>query len=150
MNTRKILEVLLMLLLVTPIFSQTEERKVIEIFTTAEQLPMYPGCYNPEWDHHQMDSCTKSNIAKYLSDFLEYPEQARKIKRTGTVVVQFVVNKKGILENFRIIKGLGYGCDEEAIRMVSMMNERIGPWSPGKQRGVPIEVLYTMPIQFKL
>ena len=150
MTIRLLLMTILFLFIVSYVAAQRTNNKVIEIFTTVEQMPMYPGCYELEMTHKQMDSCTRRNVDSYISKYLKYPDEAIAIKKTGTVVVQFIVNRSGKFENIRIVKSLGHGCDEEAIRLISIMNDKVGLWDPGKQRGVPTKVLYTMPIHFKL
>lgn len=75
----------------------------------------------------------------------DYPEKARKAGVEGRVIVQFIVNEKGYVENPRVIRGIGSGCDEEALRVV-----REARFRPGKQRGQPVRVQYSLPIVFKL
>lgn len=74
-----------------------------------------------------------------------YPEMARKAGIEGRVIVQFVVNEEGRVENPRVIRGIGGGCDEEALRVVKQARFR-----PGQQRGKPVRVQYSLPIVFKL
>jgi protein TonB len=64
----------------------------------------------------------------------------------GKVFVQFVIGKDGSISDVKVIKGIGAGCDEEAIRIV----QSSPAWNPGKQRGKPVKQRYTLPIQFKL
>ena len=68
----------------------------------------------------------------------------KRIQRT--VYVGFVVEKDGTLSDIKVLRGIGGGCDEEAIRMVEMMPK----WKPGKQRGKEVRVPFTMPVRFKL
>lgn len=82
---------------------------------------------------------------KFLSQELKYPKPAIKSATQGKVYVEFVVDKNGRPSNMRIIKGIGYGCDEEALRVISLTR-----WNAGKQRGVPVNVRMTLPIQFQL
>jgi len=62
------------------------------------------------------------------------------------VYVQFVVNKKGEIEDSEILRGIGYGCDKESLRVVRGMPK----WKPGKQRGKRVPVQFTLPIKFVL
>jgi len=64
----------------------------------------------------------------------------------GKVFVEFVINRDGTLVDVRVVRGIGAGCDEEAVRVV----QSSPPWKPGKQRGKPVRQKYTLPIQFKL
>jgi len=76
---------------------------------------------------------------------LKYPRQARQMNVEGKVVVQFVVSKAGEPSDFLILKSLGAGCDEEAIRVLSKTK-----WEPGRQRGKPVKVRMAMAINFRL
>lgn len=82
----------------------------------------------------------------YISDKMKYPSQARRIGVEGRVFVQFVINVDGSLTDIKVIKGIGAGCDEEAIRVL----QSAPPWKPGKQRGVPVRQRMVIPITFKL
>jgi protein TonB len=64
----------------------------------------------------------------------------------GRVFLQFVVNKDGSLTDIKVVKGIGAGCDEEAIRVLKSAPR----WSPGKQRGVPVRQRMVLPLTFKL
>ncbi|MCU0432917.1 MAG: energy transducer TonB [Bacteroidia bacterium] len=80
----------------------------------------------------------RAALEKFLADNTRYPEQAKKNNITGFVVVGFMVKEDGSLTDFRILKSLGYGCDEEAMRVAKLMPA----WNPGKQNGkvVPMEM----------
>lgn len=80
-----------------------------------------------------------------LKDNMKYPRQAQSRNVEGRVFVQFVVAKDGSLTNMHVLKGIGSGCDEEAMRVLKLTK-----WNPGKQRGVPVKVRMTQPIIFKM
>lgn len=80
-----------------------------------------------------------------LQKNIRYPEMARKAGIEGRVIVQFIVNEQGEVENPRVIRGIGGGCDEEALRAVSN-----ALFKPGRQRGNPVRVQYSLPVIFKL
>lgn len=83
---------------------------------------------------------------KYVSDNIRYPPQARRMGIEGRVFVEFVIGKDGSLSDVRAVKGIGGGCDEEAVRII----QSAPAWNPGKQRGKPVKQRYTLPIVFKL
>lgn len=83
---------------------------------------------------------------KYVGEKIKYPPQARRMGIEGRVFVEFVIAKDGTLTEVKAIKGIGAGCDEEAVRIV----QSAPPWNPGKQRGKPVKQRYTLPIIFKL
>lgn len=103
-----------------------------EVFTVTEQMPEYPG--------------GEEALMKYLSENIKYPEKAKEMKIEGKVFVSFVVQKDGKVADVVVLKGIGGGCDEEAVRVVSAMPN----WSPGYQKGKPVNVKYTLPISFVL
>lgn len=77
---------------------------------------------------------------------INYPSFAQKANVQGLVIVQFIINRKGEVENPKVIRGIGGGCDEEALRVVNNYAKFI----PGKQRGEPVNVQYSLPIRFIL
>ena len=79
-----------------------------------------------------------------LQKKVKYPEMARRAAIEGRVTIQFIVNEKGRVENPRVIRGIGGGCDEEALKAV--MTAR---FKPGMQRGRPVRVQYSLPIVFR-
>lgn len=83
---------------------------------------------------------------KFVGDNLDYPAQARRMGVEGKVFVQFVVDKDGSLTDVKAVKGIGAGCDEEAVEIVKSSPK----WKPGKQRGKAVRVRMIIPITFKL
>jgi len=108
------------------------EEKVDTIFDVVETQPNPPG--------------GMSGWNKYLSNNLKYPTQARRMGVEGTVIVVFVVNTDGSIQDVAVLRGIGGGCDEEAIKVVSEAPK----WEPGKQRGRPVRTRMRLPIRFKL
>ena len=83
---------------------------------------------------------------KFLQNNIQYPEKAREVGISGTIIVTFVVEKDGSLTDIRILRGIGGGCDEEAVRVIKLMPN----WNPGKQRGKAVRVQFNMPVKFTL
>jgi len=103
-----------------------------EIFTIVEEMPSFPG--------------GEAALVKYLSENIRYPARARENGITGRVFVTFVIGKDGKVTESKILRGIGGGCDEEALRVVNSMPQ----WRPGKQRGEPVMVQYNLPLNFTL
>ncbi|TDI71972.1 MAG: energy transducer TonB [Bacteroidetes bacterium] len=82
----------------------------------------------------------------YVGKNMKYPAQARRMGIEGKVYITFVVGKDGALTDIVVLKGIGAGCDQEAIRVLSGAPK----WKPGKQRGRPVRVRMQLPIIFKL
>ena len=83
---------------------------------------------------------------EYVDATLTYPEEAKADSIEGKVFVQFLVTEEGQITEVETIKGIGYGCDEEAERIMRHANS----WKPGKERGNPVEVRMVLPITFRL
>lgn len=82
----------------------------------------------------------------FLASRLKYPTKARENKIQGKVYVAFIIEKNGGLSDFRIIRGLGNGCDEEAIRVLKLSTN----WKPGYVNGSPVRTSYVLPVSFQL
>jgi len=108
------------------------DEKVDEPFVIVEQMPTPIG--------------GMSTFFNFFSKNMKYPNQARRMGIEGRVFIQFVVDKDGTLTDIKVVKGIGGGCDEEALRVMS----KVAKWNPGKQRGKPVRVRTILPILFKL
>lgn len=115
-----------------PAVVEEEEVAEAEIFTVVEESPSFPG----------------GDVAriKFLQENIVYPQMARESGIQGTVYVTFVVERNGNVTDVRVLRGIGGGCDEEAVRVIKAMPK----WNPGKQRGKPVRVQFNMPIKFTL
>lgn len=85
-------------------------------------------------------------LKAYLGDNVNYPKLAKQLNIQGTVYVGFIVEKDGSISQVEILRSIGGGCDEEAIRVVQNMPQ----WSPGRQMNKPVRVSFTLPIKFTL
>ncbi|KQR70237.1 hypothetical protein ASF92_09570 [Pedobacter sp. Leaf176] len=84
--------------------------------------------------------------AKYIQRNLRYPYEAQDANHQGKVFISFVVEKDGSISNVTLVKGIGFGCDEEAMKVI----KKSPLWKPGKNKGTPVRVRYNMPISFTL
>ena len=103
-----------------------------EVFIVVEVAPEYPG---------GIDS-----MFAFISRNIKYPEEALKNKISGRVFVTCVVEKDGQVTNARLLREIGGGCGDEALRVVKSMPK----WKPGTQRGNPVRVQFNLPIVFDL
>jgi len=103
-----------------------------KIFTSVEQVPEFPGGLD--------------GFGRYLQKSIRYPAVARENGTQGRVIVSFVCERDGSLTDIHVARGIGDGCDEEAVRVI-----RASPrWKPGIQNGRPVRVAYSVPISFTL
>lgn len=103
-----------------------------EVFQVVEEMPLFQG---------GMEA-----LLKYLGTNIKYPTIAQENQIQGKVVIEFVVNKDGSIVDPKVIKSLDASCDKEAMRVIKAMPK----WTPGKQRGKPVRVKYTVPVSFRL
>lgn len=112
--------------------SASAENMEIHTLDGIENYPEFPGGH--------------SAFIKFLSRNLKYPANAVEKGIEGKVLISFIIEKNGRLSNIRILRGIGYGCDEEAIRVL----EKSPEWKPGIQNKQKVRVAYTLPISFSL
>ena len=115
-----------------PVEVEEEEVQEQEIFQIVEEMPAYPG--------------GDQKLMEYVAKNIKYPQIARETGIQGRVFVGFVVEPDGSVSNVKVLRGIGGGCDEEAMRVVKSMPK----WKPGKQRGKAVRVSYMLPVNFKL
>ncbi len=122
-----------------------EEPTEAEIFTIVERMPSFRGCEGLATED-QRTSCTYNKIQEYLGKTVVYPNMAKDNGITGTVYVTFVIGSAGEVKDAKILRGIGGGCDEEALRAVRGMPK----WGAGQQRGKSVSVQYNLPVRFTL
>ncbi len=113
---------------------EIEEEEIVEaeIFTVVEAMPEFPG--------------GMGKLMSYLGNNIKYPPLAKESGIQGRVFINFVVEPDGKISQVKVLRGIGGGCDEEAIRVVEAMPK----WKPGMQRGKPVRVSYNLPVKFTL
>jgi protein TonB len=113
-----------------PISVEVEDEDPNSLFTIVEESAYPEGGINA--------------FIAFITSKIVYPNQARRMGIQGKVFVEFVVEKDGTITNVRTLKGIGAGCDEEAVRVVGLAPK----WQPGKQRGRPVRQKMILPINF--
>lgn len=109
-----------------------QEEVTQEIFVVVEDAPQFPG--------------GESALMKYLNENIRYPIVAQENGIQGRVTCQFVVERDGSISDVQVVRGQDPSLDREAVRVIQSMPK----WKPGKQRGVPVRVRYTLPVLFRL
>ena len=102
------------------------------VYQVVEQMPEFPGGVEA--------------LMKYISENVKYPQEAKDKNISGRVVLGFVIEKDGSVNEVKVLRGIGGGCDDEAVRVIKTMPK----WKPGRQKGEPVRVFYQIPINFKL
>ena len=111
---------------------EIEEEDDDEFFMVVENMPEFPG--------------GDLGLMKYIQRNVRYPAIAKEYNITGKVYVSFIVDKSGIVTNVKIVRGVDKNLDAEALRVVKSLPK----YKPGKQRGKPVRVMFTIPINFTL
>ena len=111
---------------------EEEEEAAQQIFTVVEEMPEFPGGMN--------------ELLKYLAKSIKYPVIAQENGIQGRVICAFVVNRDGSIVDAEVLRGVDPSLDKEALRVIMSMPK----WKPGKQRGKPVRVKYTVPVTFRL
>lgn len=109
-----------------------EEETTSEIFTVVETMPQFPG--------------GESALLQFINKSVKYPVIAQENGIQGRVIIAFVIEKDGTVADAVVVRGVDPSLDREALRVVNAMPK----WSPGKQRGKPVRVKYTLPVTFRL
>ncbi|NQV02094.1 MAG: M56 family metallopeptidase [Bacteroidia bacterium] len=115
----------------TTILSTTSQKEDT-IFKVVEKMPIF--------------NQGKDELYSYLGKNIKYPDEAKLNGTRGTVFVTFVIEADGSVTNVTVLRGIGSGCDEEAVRVVESMPK----WTPGTQDGKPVRVSFNLPIKYKL
>ena len=107
---------------------ETASSEAEEVFTFVEQMPEFDG-----------------NINEYIAANIRYPAEALKKETQGRVIIKLIIQKDGSVADAKVLRGIGSGCDEEALRVVNSMPK----WKAGTQNGKPVAVYYNLPLSFK-
>lgn len=112
----------------------------------TEQMPRFPGCEQLKLGREELQKCADKKLLEFIYRTIQYPNKAREQNIQGIALIQFTVNKEGIIEELNVLNGLSKEIKEEVLKLVKKMPK----WQPGMQDGQPVRVRYTMPITFKL
>jgi protein TonB len=102
------------------------------VYITPEKMPEFPG--------------GEQALYEFLAKNIKYPQAAKDSNIQGKVFVQFVVERDGSITNHKVLRDIGGGCGEEAMRVVKMMPK----WKPGEIRGQIVRVQYVLPVKYEL
>ena len=126
------------------------ESKVEEVFiNVVEDMPRFPGCEDIG-DKEERNRCATKKLLNFIHKNVEYPPLAEANDVEGIVVVAFVVEKNGKVTDARVVRDIGFGCGEEAVRVVNLMNQQGITWIPTSSRRRPVRVQFNLPVRFKL
>jgi len=111
-------------------------------FAIIEKVPIFPGCTG---NNEELKACFQAKIQAHVQKHFEYPEAAKQLSLSGKVFVLFVIDRNGDITNIKT-RGPDKVLEQEAERIIKLLPKM----TPGKQRGKPVAVPYSVPIMFKL
>jgi TonB family protein len=120
------------------------------IYDVVQMPPRFPVCEGLDTTIAVKQKCAEQQLLAFFYQNINYPYEARRQNIEGTIVVRFVVEKDGTISNSEVMRDIGAGCGEEALRIVNAMNGLGLKWVPGLQNGQPVRARYVLPIKFKL
>ncbi len=112
------------------------------VFRRVDEMARFPGCE----DEADPESCAQQKLIQFIYDHLYYPTEAKEAKVEGVVIWSFVVEKNGAISDFKLMKGIGHGCDEAVKNVLELMPK----WIPGQYEGEAARVQINLPVRFKL
>lgn len=115
------------------------------ILTKVDIPPLFEGCDDPLISEEQRQACSVPKIQAFINQNIIYPDSARARNIEGVVVVRFSVTEEGKITDLELIRTIGAGCGQEALRVVRMMPD----FRPALRGGVPVATQMTLPIRFK-
>lgn len=126
---------------------QMEEETSDEVlnFQVVESVPVFPGCEDAK-NNQERKQCFQQQIMKYVGRNFKFPDMAKEMGIQGRVYINFVIEKDGSFSNIQVVRGVDKMIDEEAVRVVKSMPKV----KPAKQRGKPVRMSFTLPINAKL
>ncbi len=134
----KLLSLLIGLLLFS-FFAQAQ--KVTEV----DQMPYFSGCAHLKEGSAEKRNASNQKVVEFVQAHLTYPDSAKAAEVEGVVLVKFVIDRQGKVQNPTLLYDIGYGCGEEALRIVRKMPD----WEPATRKGQPVAVELEMPIRFE-
>ena len=132
--------------------SDNTPQKIVEeeVFMRAEQMPRFPGCENFKLSNDDKAKCAEKKLFEYIRTNLKYPLQALKNNLQGEVLIKFIVDKEGNINQAELVSDPGSGMGKAALDVVNGMNDLNKKWTPGYQQGKPVSVWFVLPVRFSL
>ncbi len=133
----------------TPIAPPIIPMEESPLWVVAEDMPRFPGCESGG-SKKEKEACAQEKLLAFIYSHIQYPGIASKNGIEGTTVISFVIEKDGSVRLAKVVREIGGGCGQEALRVVELMNANGLKWTPGRQQGKPVRVQFNLPVKFKL
>ncbi len=112
----------------------------------AEYMPSFGTCKYNEMTKEEYKKCSDVALLQYFAQHIKYPARARENRIEGKVILRFVIDENGDVQNAKVLRDVAGGCSEEALRVLSNMPK----WKAGRHGGRNVKVNFTLPVSFKL
>ena len=128
-------------------FIEAEEEESDEVmnFAIVENKPAFPGCEGEKTEDAKAQ-CFQRKMAEHVAKNFVFPEMAKQLGIQGRIFVNFVIEKDGSISNVTVVRGVDKSLDDEAVRVI----KKLPKMQPAKQRGKPVRMQFTMPINAKI
>lgn len=112
----------------------------------AEYMPSFGTCKYNEMTKEEYKECSDAALLQYFAKHIKYPSRARENRIEGKVIMRFVIDENGDVQNAKVLRGVAGGCSDEALRVLNSMPK----WKAGRHGGRNVKVNFTLPVSFKL
>ena len=112
----------------------------------AEYMPSFGTCNYSEMTKDEYKACSDAALLQYFGKHIKYPSRARENRIEGRVILRFVIDENGDVQNAKVLRGVSGGCSEEALQVLNSMPK----WKAGRHGGRNVKVNFTLPVTFKL
>ncbi|MBC6993322.1 energy transducer TonB [Neolewinella lacunae] len=152
---QKLFTLFLFILMVMPTLSAqnscacTEVDETATIHKVVQQMPLFSGCSDHSY-YPERQQCATREMLDFIYSNQIYPNAAYEKGTQGMVVVSFIVEVDGCLNDIKIVRSIGDGCDEEALRLVKLMQAQGSTFDPGFNDGRIVRVQFNLPIRFRI
>ncbi len=117
-----------------------------EVFRVVEEPPYYGEGCTETTSKSELKKCRDKELLTYINSNINYPQAAIDGATEGTVPIRFIIEKDGSVTGAEILKDIGNGCGEEALRVIKEMPK----WTPGKNKGEAVRTQFVIPVRFKI
>ncbi|KAA3622982.1 MAG: energy transducer TonB [Bacteroidetes bacterium] len=121
-----------------------------EVPVLVKRQPRFPGCEDIAGTYEEKRKCADQKFKDFIYKHLEYPDSARVHKIEGIVIVSFKIDKGGNVKDIKVVKDIGGGCGEEAVRVIQLIPDKGWKWIPARFYGRPGDIMFNVPVKFEL
>lgn len=146
----RILWIVVLLIINAPVLWAQEPVEEEKVYEVVEEKPRFPGCEDGNLAGEELATCAQQKMLAFIYSNITYPAAARENGIEGMTVIRFIVLEDGSIHDAKVVKDIGGGCGEEALRVVNLMDEMELKWIPGKQAGKAVKVFFNLPVKYKL